>query len=889
MNHWFWPAFQREIRSSWKKLFLAAVTLCIGMTALTALLLADARLEAQTRRQADSILGGDAEVSDVRLLPEKFLDSIQDSAKIARKSRITSFVSMASFTPNSRARLSEILAIDDSYPLVPGLRVQPKFTYETLRSGAVLIEKSLADTHGLQAASEKSYSETSEKALQKLLGERKALRIGKRIFPIAGLVENDQTRDFASFSLGSRIYMAREVAVKLKLISLQSRLRDRLLIQFPAQASTQASTEWLRGEIGQVESFRPAVRSKEDALNAAFKPARSLFLFFNAIGFAALLLLGLGSAQGIHSYLKRKQADAQILSNLGAPRSLLTLLYVGNVLLILALALSLGAWFGQILFQNEIVGRLNQWFTGSATDVSLVSNSAIAFKFALASFLLIFSLILPGALSYLRRIPQRPSILSVAAPNDPLIKKTVLRAIAVLENFPDLVWLLTALLLSFLISNETAFNLLLVIVLTGLYLAIRIVVLVVSRLGLSPNISLPLSLRLAGSEIAARPSQSALSLLLFGLSVCLLVFLWDLRSNIVGQITSVTSGNLRPNIFVLDAPADAMAGIEKILAGGKTDKNILSERITRARLASVNNTSTDEWLAQFREGTEEFTRAQRLLNREQNLTSRATLLSGDDAEEVIDGQFWKKDSAGSALNEVSLEAGLAKNLNLKLGDTLTFDVQGVPVKVRVTSLRRVRWQSFRPNFFFVMHPSTLQDAPYSGILAVNIADPQKRLATVNAMFDNHPGITTIDASELAAMATKLLTAALEIVRFLTILLFAGGLLNTILSAWTSFSLRAQNFSLYRCLGANNSLVLRAIFGEFLLLSVAGCTIGMAASWLLSLMVQKTILTVDDQLNIALLPGFTIAAAIIAICCAAAFVSAILILRQAPFRVLRRPA
>lgn len=885
MSHWFWPAFQREIRSSWKKLFLAAVTLCIGMTALTALLLADARLEAQTRRQADSILGGDAEVSDVRLLPENFLDGIQDSAKIARKSRITSFVSMASFTPNSRARLSEILAIDDSYPLVPGLRVQPKFTYETLRSGAVLIEKSLADTHGLQAAGEKSFTETSEKALQKLLGERKALRIGKRIFPIAGLVENDQSRDFASFSLGSRIYMARDVAIKLNLISLQSRLRDRLLIQFPAQGSI----EWLRSEISKIDSFRPAVRTKEDALNAAFKPARSLFLFFNAIGFAALLLLGLGSAQGIHSYLKRKQADAQILSNLGAPRSLLTLLYVGNVLLVLALALSLGAWFGQILFQNEISSRLNQWFTGSAADVTIVSNSAIAFKFALASFLLILSLILPGALSYLRRTPQRPSILNVAAPNDPLIKKIVLRAVAVLENFPDLVWLLTALLLSFLISNETAFNLLLVVVLTGLYLAIRVVVLLVSRLGLSPNISLPLSLRLAGSEIAARPSQSALSLLLFGLSVCLLVFLWDLRSNIVGQITSVTSGNLRPNVFVLDAPADAMAGIEKILSTGQKEKNILSERITRARLASINSKSTDEWLSQFREGSEEYTRAQRLLNREQNLTSRATLLSGDDAEEVIDGQFWKKDSAGSALNEVSLETGLAKNLNLKLGDTLIFDVQGVPVSVKVTSLRRVRWQSFRPNFFFVMHPSTLQDAPYSGILAVNIADPQQRLATVNAMFDNHPGITTIDASELAAMATKLLNAALEIVRFLTILLFAGGMLNTILSAWTSFSLRAQNFSLYRCLGANNSLVLRAIFGEFLLLSVAGCAIGMAASWLLSMMVQKTILTVDDQLNIAVLPGFTIAAAIITICCAAAFVSAVLILRQAPFRVLRRPA
>jgi len=83
-------------------------------------------------------------------------------------------------------------------------------------------------------------------------------------------------------------------------------------------------------------------------------------------------------------------------------------------------------------------------------------------------------------------------------------------------------------------------------------------------------------------------------------------------------------------------------------------------------------------------------------------------------------------------------------------------------------------------------------------------------------------------------------------------------------------------------------VLRAIFSEFLLLAGIGCVVGAGASWVLSSMVQKTILTPDDQLNVALLPTFTISSVVILICCAAAFVSAVLILRQAPFRVLRKP-
>jgi len=793
MSHWFWPAFQREIRSSWKKLSLAALTLCLGMTALTTLLLANSRLETQTRRQADTILGGDLEISDVRPLPEKLLETLQTSPKIARRTRVSTFVSMATLPQSSRPRLIEVLAIDDSYPLVPGMKVRPTFSFEQLRSGGLWIEKSFAQTHSLQVATEKISGDMSDKTGQKLLGERKALRIGKKVFPIVGLVENDQMRDFASFSLGSRLYMAREIAQRQKLISSQSRLRDRVLIQLPAKTKFDSAVEWLRGEINKFESSRPNLRTKEDALNAAFKPARSLFLFFNAIGFAALLLLGLGSAQGIHSYLTRKQTDAQILSNLGAPRPLLTLLYVGNVVVITGFALALGASFGHLLFRQEIAPRLAQWFTGNSGDVSLLSSGEVVWKFGVSAFLLTMSLILPGALIYLRNARQRSSVLDFSTQTDPPAKKIFLGFLALLENFPDLVWLGAALLLSFLISSETGFNLIMVVLLTGVYLTLRVAVLVIGRLGLNPGIRLPLSLRIAGSEIGARPSQSSLTLLLFGLSVCLLVFMWDLRSNIVNQITTATSGMQRPNVFVLDAPPDAMKSVRSILSRGGDEKNILSEKITRARLQSINGKSADEWMAQIKDGTDDKERALRLFNREQNLTSRATVADDNNVEEVVAGKFWSKDSGSVPRNEVSVEIGIAKTLNINLDDVIDFDVQGVPVKVKVTSLRRVRWQSFRPNFFFVLHPSTLTDAPFSGLFATNLPETQTRQDVLNSLFENHPGITALDATELAELAGRLLTAALDIVRFLTILLFAGALLNTLLSAWTSYSLRARNF------------------------------------------------------------------------------------------------
>jgi putative ABC transport system permease protein len=159
---------------------------------------------------------------------------------------------------------------------------------------------------------------------------------------------------------------------------------------------------------------------------------------------------------------------------------------------------------------------------------------------------------------------------------------------------------------------------------------------------------------------------------------------------------------------------------------------------------------------------------------------------------------------------------------------------------------------------------------------------------MSALFQNHPGLTSIDANEFSVIAEQLVNAAVGIVRVLSLMLFAGALLNTCLTAWTSFSLRSKNFSLYRCLGANNSLVMSSCLSEFVLMAVVGCLIGLSASWGLSAVVERSLLTADDQLNVSLLPSMSVGLTILLLSILIGAISALLILRQAPLRVLRRP-
>ncbi len=884
MTHWFWSSLKREVRASWLKLSLAALSLFLATGALTSIIMAESRLTQATLSQAEHILGGDAEIHDVRMLPGPLLDKLDRSGNVARGTRISTFVTMIDPGKKHRARLAEALAIDEAWPLLSSVQVLPAAKFEQLKAGGVLLEKSFAESYGLAPFEDEFTAPLRERTLQQLWNKQNAIRIGDVVFPIVGLVENDQSRNFASFATGARIYMARSVAVEQQFISAQSRLRDKYVVQFSPEISQMDGQKWLKDEIKSSKLNSVRVTTKDDALGTAFKPARSLFLFYDAIGFSLLILLGLGTAQAIHSYLIRKHGDAQILIMLGAPHSQTALIYLGNVLLLLVVAVSGGAWAGFELFNTFIFPRLAMLTPGISLGVSSELQTAASMRFAFSVFILVLSLLLPGTLLYFKGASK--NTLKPFQKNSMLRRLKELSSLTFtnLRNFPDLIWIVATFLLSLIISDETLFNSILVAFISAVYLCVRVLVKLFGKFGITSKFRLPLFLRIAASELSSRPTQSSLSLMLFCLSVCLVVFLSDMKGNILNQLTTGFSNGARPNVFVLDSPQEEIKSVEKILNSSQASE-VISTRMTRARIVSVNGLEPEDWLAKIKQNKEVTKRTEHLLNREQNLTTRATLTP---EEEIIEGSFWSKDSEKVNRKEVSVESGMAETLSLNLGDTIVFNVQGVPVAARISSIRRVQWQSFKPNFFFVLHPSLLDEAPFSGLITAAIPVADNRKEAINQLYKEHPGLTTIDADEFSKIAEKLITSAIEIVRYLSFMLFAGAFLNIVLSAWNSFTLRARNFSLYRCIGATNKLVFSSCLTEYTLIALGGGFIGLASSWGLSASIQKLMLTTNDQLNSSSWPGLIVIGSVLLIALFVGSASALLILREAPLKNLKRP-
>jgi putative ABC transport system permease protein len=228
----------------------------------------------------------------------------------------------------------------------------------------------------------------------------------------------------------------------------------------------------------------------------------------------------------------------------------------------------------------------------------------------------------------------------------------------------------------------------------------------------------------------------------------------------------------------------------------------------RGRLVNINGKSVtpDDYIEE---------RAKRLVDREFNLSTSATKPPHN---EVIAGR-WTDEEKGA----VSVEAGIAETLGLKLGDALTFDVGGIQTEARVTSLRKVDWGSMRANFFVIYPVSQLTDVPVTFMSAFRA--PATR-GFDNALVRDFPNITAVDMTSTINQVQGVLDQVIRAVEFLFGFTLAAGLVVLFAAVTATREERAREFAIMRAVGARASLLRQVQRAE-----LAG--VGMLAGFLAS--------------------------------------------------------
>ena len=283
-----------------------------------------------------------------------------------------------------------------------------------------------------------------------------------------------------------------------------------------------------------------------------------------------------------------------------------------------------------------------------------------------------------------------------------------------------------------------------------------------------------------------------------------------------------------PNQFLVNVLPDQVADARAQLSRG-IGVEVPFRPMVRGRLVEVNGAELD---------TKKYTdtRARRLAEREFNLSWADTLPAGN---RVTGGTFW---STGTPAEEagMSLEDGIAETLGVKIGDTLTFDIAGNKVAAKVTSLRKVDWDSFRVNFFALFPPGPLDTMPATYIAAFRA--PEGNNGWLPALVQKHPNILAIDIGEIVRQVQGIMEQVSRAVEFVFLFTLAGGLLVLQAAIAATQDERRFDAAILRTLGASQRQLAAAQVAEFLLLgAIAGLVAAAGATaigWALAEFVFK---------------------------------------------------
>ncbi|MBC8022305.1 MAG: hypothetical protein H7Y14_04260 [Burkholderiales bacterium] len=328
------------------------------------------------------------------------------------------------------------------------------------------------------------------------------------------------------------------------------------------------------------------------------------------------------------------------------------------------------------------------------------------------------------------------------------------------------------------------------------------------------------------ANLRRRTGGSLVQIMALGLGLMAMLMLTLVRTELISRWQQSMPPDM-PNRFAINVQSDQLAAVKGYFGELKMATPDLYPMV-RGRLLSINGRS-------LAAGDYTEDRAKRLAEREFNLSWMERIRPDN---KVVAGTFWKP---GSTQGEFSVEEGIAKTLGFNLGDTLAFDVAGSKFSAKVTSLRKVDWDSFKPNFFVIASPQLLQSYPASWITSFHL--PPGREEVVTTLVQRFPNVSVIDLSAIMAQIQRITDQVSRAVEFVFLFAIAAGLVVLFAAIVSTQDERVFEGAILRTLGASRRQLTILQLAEFLTIGLLAGTIASAGAVALSMVLSDRVLGV----------------------------------------------
>lgn len=782
----------RDARSNKKRLFVYISAIIIGVAAQVAITSFRDSLDHTIDNQSKELLGADLEIETEEPFPdtlEVYFDTLG-----GEQATITEFSSMVLFPNTGNTRLSNVRALIGNFPFYGSLETTPAMAAQNFKSDTTaLVDQSLLTQFDIEVGD--------------------SIKVGEVTLPISGAITKVPGEAAATAMIGPRIFIPQSILDSTNLVQRGSRVEYKQYFKFTDNrdlSSIETHLDSLETSLG-IDIDYETVEERREEIGEAIG---NLSKFLNLVGFIALLLGGIGVASSIHVYINQKISTASVLRCFGASSN-----QTMSIFLIQAIVLGFaGALTGTLLgigIQYMLPGLVSDFLpvdveltiSWLAIGLGLFTGMGVALVFALLPLLALRKASPLYALRTMEEsitalLPKKTKVIIYAA-----VALTVMGYATLLTAD----WQVAGL---FTLGMIAAFGLLLIVAKLLMKLVQRFFPshwTYVWRQGLA-NLYRP-------------HNQTATLMLSLGLGMLLVSTLYFSQDMLMEEL-EFASRDDAPNLIFFDIQPDQNEGIKQIL-NSRNIPILQNVPMVTMRLDSLRGRSTQS----IENDTTNNVRGW-ALRREYRSTYRDSLI---DSESLLEGEWIGQAPAEGAV-PVSAAKEISEDLDLSIGDSLTFDVQGVPVQAYVSSIREVDFQRVQPNFFMLFPTGVLEEAPQIFVTVSRAPNEDISASVQQAVVQEYPNISAIDVSRILETINQFIDKISFAIQFIALFSIITGLIVLASSVATSRFQRIKESVLLRTIGASKKQIIQILAVEYLFLGIlaalTGLILSVGATWLL---------------------------------------------------------
>ena len=750
MISWLLNLF-KQCKHFWRlaEMRLLFMALLVAVVAVTSVGFFTDRAERAMNTQATQLLGGDMVLVSSRPISENYL--LEAKKQGMGTAKVISFPSMVS--NDDKFQLARIKAVSDEYPLQGSIETSVE------KSGDIDITlvKSLKDSDVL--ADPRLFVALDLKAGEKA-------QLGNSNITLSKMIRKMPDQGSNAFQFAPTVVISLEQLASTGLLGEGSRATYSYLFSGD-EGQIKTFSRWLKPQLEQHER----IRTLDDGLPAVQQALQRGQRFLKMASLLAVILAGAGIALSSYSLTIHEVSAVAVLKTLGASRRQILWRYLTALISVVVLAGIFGSMIGYFL--QSYLAQYLQSFVGQTLPEAGLLPIVVGFA---TSLIMALGFSAPHLLQLTRTAPIQILQRSNAKEKIPFLFSFMCLAIAVFT----MMWLQT---------SDVKLSLYLLAAVSIALLVFWFIALLMLKLLRS------LSKRW---KIPKANSRMALMVVVFGIGLFSLLLLTTLRGDLINRWQSSLPSDA-PNHFLINIQPSEVEALRALL--DKENVNTPLYPMIRGRLTKVNSeavSANDERYAQNQ-------RAQGVLSREFNLSASSTMPEGNIIQQ---GEWFKPDDNAG----FSMEAGIAENLGVTMGDSLTFDIGGQLLTDKITSIRTVQWDSMRPNFFVIATPSAFDAFPKTYITSMHLPDSKSEV--LNQLLKQFPSVTNIDISTIIKQVRELINKAAFAVQAIFMFTLVAGVIVLFSALQSQKALRKKEIAVLKSLGASRSYLRRNLLIEF---------------------------------------------------------------------------